>query len=42
MKLSKLVAIAIISGAVTAGAAAAQTRPGSEPAEFPAASYKGK
>ncbi len=42
MKLTKLVAIAIISGSVTVGAAAAQTRPGSVPAEFPAASYKGK
>lgn len=42
MKLSKLVVIAIISGSVMAGAAAAQTRAGSEPAEFPPASYKGK
>lgn len=42
MKLTKLMAIAIIAGAVTAGAASAQTRPGSVPAEFPAASYKGK
>lgn len=42
MKLTKLVALAILSGAVTAGAAYAQTRPGSEPAEFPDASYKGK
>ena len=38
----KLVAMAILSGVVTAGAASAQTRAGSEPAEFPSASYKGK
>lgn len=42
MKLTRLALIAIISGAITAGAAAAQTRPGSVPAEFPPASYKGK
>lgn len=42
MKISQLVAIAIISGSVTAGAASAQTRAGSEPAEFPPASYQGK
>ncbi|WP_298858038.1 SPOR domain-containing protein [uncultured Sulfitobacter sp.] len=42
MKLTKLVAMAILSGAFTAGGAFAQTRAGSEPAEFPPASYKGK
>lgn len=42
MNLTKLVAIALISGSVSAGASMAQTRPGSEPAEFPPASYKGK
>lgn len=42
MKLTKLVAIAIFSGAVGASAASAQTRLGSEPAEFPPASFLGK
>ncbi len=42
MKLTKLVAIAIFSSAVGATAASAQTRPGSEPAEFPPASFLGK
>ncbi|WP_299024759.1 SPOR domain-containing protein [uncultured Sulfitobacter sp.] len=42
MKLTRLVVIALISGSLSAGAAMAQTRPGSEPAEFPPSSYKGK
>lgn len=42
MKLTKLVAIALIYGSVSAGALMAQTRPGSEPAEFPPSSYNGK
>ena len=42
MKLTRLVAIAVILGSVSAGALTAQTRPGSEPAEFPPASYMGK
>lgn len=42
MKLTKLVAIALISGSVSAGALVAQTRPGSEPFEFPPSSYNGK
>jgi len=42
MKLTKLVAIAIFSSAMAATAASAQTRPGSEPAEFPPASFLGK
>ena len=42
MKLTKLVVIALITSSVSAGALMAQTKPGSEPAEFPALSYKGK
>lgn len=42
MKFTKFVAIALISGSVSAGALVAQTRPGSEPSEFPPSSYKGK
>ena len=42
MKLKNLFAIAFIMGTVSAGALSAQTRAGSEPAEFPPTSYKGK
>ena len=42
MKLKNLFAIAFIMGTVSAGALSAQTRAGSEPAEFPPASYTGK
>jgi len=42
MKLTRLVVIAIISASMGAGAISAQTRPGSEPAEFPPASFLGK
>lgn len=42
MKLTKLVAIAVFLGSVSAGSLFAQSRPGSQPAEFPPASYKGK
>lgn len=42
MKFTKLVAIAFISSSLGAGALMAQTRPGSEPSEFPPVSYKGK
>ncbi|MEQ6201636.1 SPOR domain-containing protein [Sulfitobacter sp. HNIBRBA2951] len=42
MKLKNLFAIAFIMSTVSAGALSAQTRPGSEPAEFPPTSYKGK
>jgi hypothetical protein len=42
MKLTRLVAIAVFLGSVSAGALSAQTRAGSEPAEFPPSSYMGK
>jgi hypothetical protein len=42
MKLTQLVAIAIFSSTLGATAAMAQTSPGSEPAEFPPASFLGK
>ncbi|MCX7567028.1 SPOR domain-containing protein [Sulfitobacter sp. F26169L] len=42
MKFTRLVAIALITSAMGAGSLGAQTRPGSEPSEFPPASYKGK
>lgn len=42
MKLNHIVAIAFFLGSVSAGALSAQTRPGSEPAEFPPSSYQGK
>ncbi|MGB5865634.1 MAG: SPOR domain-containing protein [Sulfitobacter sp.] len=42
MKLTKLVAIAVFLGSVSAGSLLAQSRPGSQPSEFPPASYKGK
>jgi cell division septation protein DedD len=42
MKLTRLVAIALISSSVSASALMAQTQPGSEPAEFPPTSFKGK
>ncbi|MEP1765474.1 MAG: SPOR domain-containing protein [Sulfitobacter sp.] len=42
MKLTKLVAIALISGSVSASALMAQSQPGSQPAEFPPTSFKGK
>ena len=47
MKLSKLVSVnfvtaALLLGSFGATALSAQTRPGSEPAEFPPSSFKGK
>jgi len=42
MKLNKIATIVFILGTVSAGALSAQTRPGSQPAEFPPASYQGK
>lgn len=42
MKLTKFVALAAMLGVLWGGTLEAQTRPGSEPAEFPPSSYKGK
>ncbi|QUJ75477.1 SPOR domain-containing protein [Sulfitobacter albidus] len=42
MKFTRLVSVALFLASVSAGALSAQTRPGSEPAEFPPASFKGK
>lgn len=42
MKFTKLVIIAVVLGTASASAVVAQTRPGSQPSEFPPASYKGK
>jgi len=42
MKLTRLITVAFILGSVSTTALYAQTRPGSEPAEFPPSSYKGK
>jgi hypothetical protein len=42
MKFTKLIAMALVSCTVGTGALMAQTRPGSEPSEFPPSSYKGK
>lgn len=42
MKITRLVAIALISSSVSATALLAQSKPGSEPFEFPPTSYKGK
>ncbi|MEH6519827.1 SPOR domain-containing protein [Sulfitobacter sp.] len=42
MKFTKLIAMALVTSTVGAGALMAQTRPGSEPSEFPPTSYKGK
>lgn len=42
MKFTKLIAMALVTSTVGAGALMAQTRPGSEPSEFPPVSYKGK
>lgn len=42
MKINKIVAVAFFLGSVSASALSAQSRPGSQPAEFPPASYQGK
>lgn len=42
MKLTRLVGIAVILGSTAVGTLHAQTAPGSQPAEFPPASYAGK
>lgn len=42
MKFTKLIAMALVTSTVGAGALMAQTRPGSEPSEFPPSSYMGK
>lgn len=42
MKFTKLVAVALILGSVSAGALSAQSSSGRTPAEFPPSSYKGK
>lgn len=42
MKLTRLIAIGVLMGTVAAGSAIAQSSAGSQPAEFPPSSFKGK